>query len=184
MRLYLCAPPVIHDGQDLANQLASIAAKVDIAAFLLDVEKDKAENLIKLLQPLTQAENIAFMVAHDHELCFKTKADGVHLGSADLAIDKARAKLGEDSIIGAICGASRHRAMVAAEQGASYVMLAPDHDLLDWWQETFEVPCVADAMTLSLDQALTLKADFLCLRDAVWNNPQGLDPILEVFKKA
>jgi len=51
-------------------------------------------------------------------------ADGVHLGAADMAVDVARELLGPDAIIGATVR-SGEGAVVAAQEGATYVGLGP-----------------------------------------------------------
>lgn len=59
----------------------------------------------------------------------------------------AREELGEDAIVGAFCGSSRHEGMTAGENGADYVSFGPVGDsalyrgepaqleLFQWWSE-------------------------------------------------
>lgn len=86
-----------------------------------------------------------------------------------------RAKLPKDAILGAGCGLSRHDAMVAGEQGADYVSFGPwgpeAAEVLGWWQETMELPCVAAGGITAGNAAEVARAgaDFVLLRSAVWD---------------
>ena len=87
------------------------------------------------------------------------KADGVHLSAGPelmVQYERARNELPSDSIVGASAELSRHTAMVVGEAGADYIAfeitseastqnLSQDElfDLLAWWSELFEIPCVA-----------------------------------------
>jgi thiamine-phosphate pyrophosphorylase len=101
---------------------------------------------------------------------------------------KARAALGPNSILGVTCHDSRHLAMEAAEAGADYVAFgafyptdtkeAPtraDIDLLSWWSELMEVPCVAIG-GITIENApplIAAGADFLAVSAGVWKHQDG-----------
>jgi thiamine-phosphate pyrophosphorylase len=77
-------------------------------------------------------------------------ADGALLdGREDM--EDARQRVGESYLLGALCGTSRHAAMVAGEAGADFVGFGgEDHplskrlvDLVAWWSELFVLPCLA-----------------------------------------
>lgn len=62
-----------------------------------------------------------FIVNDDVELAAAVKADGVHLGGADAAVEEARERLGESALIGASCYAEWARAERAVAAGADYL---------------------------------------------------------------
>lgn len=61
------------------------------------------------------------IINDDIELALKVGAAGVHLGQQDRSIAEARARLGDDAIIGATCHDSIELAIGAKQQGASYL---------------------------------------------------------------
>ncbi len=120
-----------------------------------------------LLRPFMAAArrlDLAVMIENDIHLAKELDADGVHLRAGSDALAEARRLLGDDKSIGMSCVLSRHEAMVMAEGGADYIAfgefgLAGDADaedvadMIQWWAEIFEVPCVAWAQEhYSLDQ--------------------------------
>lgn len=131
------------------------------------------------LVALAQSHGTAALVADDARLARALGADGVHLTwSPDLAqrYAAARATVGGDAIVGVESGSSRHDAMVLGEAGADYIAFAAppeahddggqaglQADLIAWWSELFEVPCVAFGVTAPADAAALAAggADFI-----------------------
>ena len=69
------------------------------------------------------------VVIDDHvKLALRHGLDGVHLNDGAKAVRYARKELGDDAIVGAFCGTSRHEGMNAAEAGADYVAFGPVSD--------------------------------------------------------
>lgn len=62
-----------------------------------------------------------FIINDDVELALACGADGVHVGNTDASLATARAKLGEQAVIGVSCAGSIERALAAQAGGASYV---------------------------------------------------------------
>jgi thiamine-phosphate pyrophosphorylase len=92
---------------------------------------------------------------------------------------EARDILGGRFIVGADAGRSRHDAMTLGEAGADYVGFGiPAHvedresarsrrlELVGWWSEIFEVPCVAFDVETAEEAArlAAAGADFVALR--------------------
>jgi thiamine-phosphate pyrophosphorylase len=134
------------------------------------------------LVELAQKKDVAALIEGDAQLARTLRADGVHLPwSKDIAaryVD-AREILGTRYIVGVDVGRSRHDAMSLAEDGADYIGFGiPAHvedrqtaaerrlELIGWWSEIFEVPCVAFDVD-SAEDATALAAagaDFVAIR--------------------
>ncbi len=92
-----------------------------------------------------------------------------------------RKDLGEDAIVGAFCGTSRHDGMTAGELGADYVSFGPvgatplgdgsraGLELFEWWSEMIQVPVVAEgALDTDLIRTLAPHTDFFGIGDEIW----------------
>jgi thiamine-phosphate pyrophosphorylase len=159
-----------------------------------------AADRIKALVEAVQARQVAALIADDIELARTVRADGVHLGPRNLGpgnleetYERARSVLGDRAIVGVDAGISKHDAMTAAEAGADYIAFgAParlkDRDkarvrrdeLVAWWGEIFEVPCVAlDVETRGEAEALVgAGADFIAVRLAAGESPGAARELL------
>jgi len=73
------------------------------------------------LRALCARHGARFIVNDDAPLAHAARADGVHLGRDDSAIDVARRVLGQEAIIGVSCYDDLARAEWAAANGADYV---------------------------------------------------------------
>jgi thiamine-phosphate pyrophosphorylase len=85
-----------------------------------DEAKRRFEEALALKQ-LCQAYNRVFIINDDVSLAQKVGADGVHIGQDDATLDRARAVLGEEAIIGVSCYNQFALAQAAVEAGANYV---------------------------------------------------------------
>lgn len=179
-RLYL----VVEAGPTAADRLASALAVVAPSTVLVTPAADKpldADAVLPLVK-LGQAAGAAVLIADDAQLARVTRADGVHLSAAkDILARAAEAReiLGNRFILGVDAGRSRHDAMELGETGVDYVAFGiPEFvedrataaerrlDLVDWWSEIFEVPCVAfDAEDLAdIAELADAGADFVAVR--------------------
>jgi len=166
-RLHLVAPngPV----ERIAACAGAACAAGDVASILLPPLPVKS--LVERLQRL----GLAVLSAGDPQSALSAGADGSEV--SDLAAyQHARSILGADRIVGAFCAASRHRAMELGEAGADYVAFAQrgHEDLISWWAEIFQPPCIAaDPVTPeSLDILLPHRPDFIRPDDAMWDTPE------------
>jgi len=168
-----------------------LLAGVDAAALLIAPAKDEPLDAAaaKPLVDMAQARGTAALIEADAQLARTLRADGVHLPwSKDICARFAEAReiLGGRFIVGADAGRSRHDAMTLGEGGADYVGFGiPPHvedreaararrlELMAWWSEIFEVPCVAFDVETAGDAAALAQAgaDFVAMRP-----PPGLDP--------
>lgn len=154
---------------------------------LKDAAEDEVKRAVEVLMPVAQARDVAFILNDDAKLAHALGCDGAHLGQTDGDHEGAR-KLLQDRILGITCHASRHLAMEAGELGADYVAFGAffptdtketvhtaGTDLLEWWSEMMEIPCVAIGGITASNCAPLVRAgaDFLAVVGAVWNHPDG-----------
>ena len=78
------------------------------------------------LREVAHARDVALVIdTHLGLMVERLGLDGVHLTDGARSVRKARKELGDDAIVGAFCGASRHDGMNAGEAGADYVSFGP-----------------------------------------------------------
>jgi len=175
-RLYLVSPPVIDHPSIFAADFRAALDGGDVAAFLLGLDGDEAAitRVADTLRPVCQQRDVGFFLNGRPDLAVKLDCDGVEIGPADYGA--ARRVLGSGRQIGVRCPSSRHLAMEAADAGADYVAFdKTELELIEWWSELFETPCVA-AGAITLDNAKPLiaaGADFLAVADGIWNHEGG-----------
>ena len=195
-QLYLISP--LEVGGEFPQRLARAleAGKGHVTAFQFRVKgfegtagQHEAAALAAPLQEICAAHEVAFIVNDDIALAKRLKADGVHLGQDDGTVEEARDALGPQAQIGVTCHASRHYAMEAGDAGADYVAFGaffpsttkdkgdaerPTPDILQWWSQIFELPCVAIG-GITPDNCgglIAAGADFLAVSGAVWNGDE------------
>lgn len=184
-RLYLIAEPTRLD----AGLLAEALSGGDVACLLLsatDIDDESTAQMCKV----AQSHSVAVVIDRDVDSAAAIGADGVHIDADRDAYERARTMLGNDAIIGIDCGTSRHDAMTFAELGASYIAFASGDDqgqLVKWWAELFEVPCVAwdvpdrDAAT----ELAGLGCDFVSLSPERWTGSKdGVAETINGWSKA
>jgi thiamine-phosphate pyrophosphorylase len=189
-RVYLITPPAFEPAP-FAELLAATLDAGDVAALQLrlkDVDDDAIRRAAEALLPVCQAHDVPLIINDRPDLAAETGSAGVHVGQQDAAYADARRIAGEQAIVGVTCHASRHLAMTAAEQGADYIAFGAffptttkeakhkaNPEILDWWQELFEIPCVAIGGITAENGAELVRAgaDFLAVVGAVWRHPDG-----------
>ena len=78
-------------------------------------DKEKRLQQASLCRQLCDQHDAVFIINDNIDLCRQVGADGVHLGKDDDAIDRARASLGNEAIIGISCYDDMQRAIDALE---------------------------------------------------------------------
>jgi len=201
-RLYLITPPALEPAA-FSEQLRRALGAGDVACLQLrlkGVPDDAIRRATETLMPIAQEAGVAFLMNDRPDLARELGCDGVHVGQDDTPYRDARRTVGTDAIVGVSCGGSRHLAMVAAEEGADYVAFGPmfptstkpdagapaEIELLGWWAELFEVPCVAIGGITPANCAPLVRAgaDFLCTISAVWDHPEGPAAAVRAFNAA
>ncbi len=188
-RLYLVTPPAL----DLAHFPGLLAAALDagdVAAVQLRLkgaDDDHLRRAIDALRPVAQARSVAFLLNDRPDLAVATGCDGAHVGQGDTPAREARRRLG-GLTLGVTCHDSRDLAMAAGEDGADYVAFGAffptatkdvptraDPEVLAWWSELMELPCVAIGGITpdNCGPLVRAGADFLAVVSAVWSHPDG-----------
>ena len=188
-RLYLITPPTI----DLAVFPDVMAAALDagdvgcVQLRLKNLDDDALRRFIDAVRPVVQSRGVALLMNDRPDLAVAHGCDGAHVGQTDMCATVARKILG-DLMMGVTCHDSRDLAMTAGEQGADYVAFgaffptttkdakfSATPDLLQWWSELMELPCVAigGITAENCGPLVQAGADFLAVVGAVWNHPDG-----------
>ncbi len=188
-RLYLVTPSVL-DPAAFADLLAAALDAGDVAAVQLrlkDIEETALRRAIDVLRPVVQARDVAFLLNDRPDLAVAHGCDGAHVGQTDTPAGVARKILGE-RMLGVTCHNSRDLAMTAGDDGADYVAFGAffpttskdastwaEPEILAWWHELMEPPCVAIGGITADNCAPLVRAgaDFLAVIGAVWNHPDG-----------
>ncbi len=199
-RLYLITPPGIEAAR-FADTLAAALAAGDVACVQLRLPGASDEAIRRAaaaLMPVCRARDVALVIDEHADVAADTGADGVHLGDGR-GVRAARGILGDDAIVGASCGGSRHAAMAAAEAGADYVSFGaffasptvPDAalvstEVLSWWSDVMETPCVAVGGVTpgNCARLVAAGADFLAVSSAVWDHAEGAAAAVRAFNDA
>lgn len=153
-------------------------------------EEDELGRLADLAREIAHARDVAVVIDDHVKLAQRHGLDGVHLTDGARSVRYARKELGDDAIVGAFCGSSRHEGMTAAENGADYVSFGPVGDsalyrgepaeleLFQWWSEMIEVPVVAEgAITRELINALSPLSDFIAIGPEIWGEEDPLNAL-------
>lgn len=205
-RLYLITPPNL-DGDALSafvDALAQALDSGDIACLQIRLKNsdgmpapdDAIRRVTETLLPMAHAHDVAVIMNDRPDLAAELGCDGVHVGQEDAAYEDARRVVGDDAIVGVTCHDSRHLAMEAGEAGADYVAFGAFYptatktpkssarpDLLGWWSEMMEVPCVAiGGITVeNCPPLVAAGADFLAVSAGVWQHPDGPAAAVKAF---
>ncbi|MBA85624.1 thiamine phosphate synthase [Thalassobius sp. S69A] len=188
-QIYLITPPEFELSQ-FPNQLARVLDTHEIACLRLSLATRDEDRLLRAgdaLREVCHARDVAIVIDSHLLLVERLGLDGVHLLDGARSVRKARKELGEDAIVGAFCGASRHDGMNAGESGADYVSFGPvgqtplfdgtiaAHELFEWWSQMIEVPVVAEgALSADLVAALAPVTDFFGIGEEIWKSD---DPV-------
>ena len=177
-QIYLITPPALELSR-FPGQLAAVLDAVPVACVRMALASEDEDRLMRAgdaLREVAHAADVPLVISRHWQLAERLGLDGVHLPDSARQVRAARKALGDEAIVGAFCGASRHDGMNAGEAGADYVAFGPcaatglgdgsvaDRELFDWWSQMIEVPVVAEgALTPALIESLAPVTDFLGL---------------------
>jgi thiamine-phosphate pyrophosphorylase len=200
-RLYLITPEKL-DPAAFAATLDSALQAGDVACVQLRLkhcDDDAIRQAARQLQPIANRRDVAFLINDRPDLAAELDADGVHIGQEDADYAAARRAVGPNRIVGVTCHDSRHLAIEAAEAGADYVAFGAFFptatkqpktqaplELISWWSELTEVPCVAIGGITVENCAAVVQAgaDFLAVSSGVWDYPEGPAAAVAAFNAA
>lgn len=199
-RLYLITPPKI-EPVAFGDILAAALDAGDVACLqirLKEASDDEIRRATDILRPIAHERDVAVLMNDRPDLAAETGCDGVHVGQEDMTYKEARRIVGDRATVGVTCHNSRHLAMAAAEQGADYVAFGAffptgtkepkfraEPEILQWWSEIFEVPCVAIG-GITVDNCRPLVeagADFLAVVAGVWDHADGPAAAVRAFNE-
>ena len=188
-RLYLVTPPVF-DLEAFAPRLEAALSGGDVACVLiyqLEATAKALQDTAAKLVPMIQKAEAAALIYRDTQVTGRTGADGAHIDSSFEDIKLAMESLQPARIVGAGGTKMKHEEMEIAESGVDYLFFgrldleeqpgahAKTLERAEWWAELFSTPCVAlggnDLATLG--ETADTKADFVALKDAIWQHPEG-----------
>lgn len=200
-RLYLISPARIEHPSIFADELRAALDGGDVAAFQLRLKDVPDEAIVRAadtLRPICQQRGVALIMNDRPDLAVKLDCDGVHVGQEDMSYAEARRIVGPDRQVGVTCKDSRHLAMEAAEAGADYVAFGAfftsttkqvttpaDLEVLTWWSDVMEVPCVAiGGITVeNCKPVIAAGADFLAVAGGVWDYKDGPEAAVRAFNE-
>lgn len=183
-QITLITPPA-PDLDVFPDRLARVLDGVEVACLRLTLatrDEDMILRAADACREVAHARDVAIVIT-DHVLMVERLGlDGVHLTDGARSVRKVRKDLGQDAIVGAFCGTTRHEGMSAGEAGADYAAFGPlgesalgkgeraDFDLFEWWSQMIEVPCIAEgALTRDLVERFGPVTDFFGIGEEIWS---------------
>ncbi|MBZ8133065.1 thiamine phosphate synthase [Afifella sp. IM 167] len=187
-RIFLVAPSGVGP-EECARLVADALAGAPASAVLVTASQGEPETeaRARAIVPVVQAAGAAAIVENFTRAAGHAGADGVHISSGFPDLKAAAESFRPNRIVGAGKLRSRHAAMEAGELDLDYLFFgepegdthsAPYHKavaLAEWWAELMEIPAVimAGADLATLSEAAASGAEFIALRRAIWEAPEG-----------
>lgn len=191
-QIYLVTPPVI-ELSSFPAMLAEALDAVEVSCLRLSLASQDEDTLARAAdacRDVAHTRDIAIVIDRHVQLVERLGLDGVHFPDGGRSIAAMRKELGDDAIVGAYCGASRHDGMNAGEAGADYVSFGPvtssllgdgslaEEDLFAWWSQMIEVPVVAEGgLDAQMIARLSDKVDFISLGAEIWESGTPIETL-------
>ena len=183
-QIYLITPPEF-ELSTFPGLLARVLDSTEIACIRLSMatrDEDRISRAADAVREIAHARDVALVIEEHVLLAQRLGLDGVHLTDGARSVRKARKDLGDDAIVGAYCGQSRHDGLTAGELGADYISFGPvgesplgdgshaETELFEWWSQVIEVPVVAEG-ALSPETVANLSGytDFFGIGEEIWS---------------
>ena len=157
-QITLITPPAF-ELEVFPDRLARVLDGVEVACVRLALATKDEEMILRAgdaIREVAHARDVAIVIEKHVLMVERLGLDGVHLTDGSRSIRKVRKDLGDEAIVGAFCGTTRHEGLSAGEAGADYVAFGPvgetplgdgsraELELFQWWSEMVEVPIVAE----------------------------------------
>lgn len=191
-QIYLISPPEI-DPEIFPARLAEVMDRFPVACLRLSLATQDEVRIARAAdacRDVAHARDVPLVIDSHVMMVERLGLDGVHLPDGPRSVRAAREALGDDAIVGAFCGTSRHDGIGAGEAGADYVSFGPvgtnalgdgrhaELDLFSWWSEMIELPVVAEG---ALDDAaisrLAPVSDFFAFGEEIWREEDAGDAL-------
>jgi thiamine-phosphate pyrophosphorylase len=200
-QLYLITPPQIKDVNLFCLNLEAALSAAPVSCLQIRLKKENNEceddiiilSLFNRIKPICDKYGTLIIINDNPYVAKKAKADGVHLGQKDADYSHARELLGHEAIIGITCHNSKELAFNAVSSGADYVAFGAFYssetkyikhkanmEILEWWQEAMEIPCVAiGGIDISnVENIIKAGADFIAMSNAIWSNSEDIASVV------
>jgi thiamine-phosphate pyrophosphorylase len=195
-QLYLITPSelILETYPDILARVLDAQPAACVRLALSTRDEDVLARAADTLRAVTDARDVALVIADHWLIAERLGLDGVHLSDAARSVRHARKVLGPDAIVGSFCAGSRHDGMSAGEAGADYVAFGPvqataldsgevaEEDMFQWWSEVIEVPCVAEGQ---LDAAMIARlspvTDFFGIGPEIWGHDDPVAALAELW---
>jgi len=182
-QIYLITPPAF-ELSSFPKRLDGVLAAVDVACIrlaLASTDEREIAAAADACREVAHARDVALVIDSHLQMVERLGLDGVHLTDGARSVRAARKALGEEAIVGAFCGASRHEGMNAGEAGADYVSFGPlsqsalgdgtvaEDEIFEWWSQMIELPVVAEGgLSAGRVTALAPVTDFFGIGPEIW----------------
>ena len=197
-QIYLITPHEFELSQ-FPDALVRVLDSHEIACVRLALashDEDRIARAADAIREVTYARDVALVIDSHLMLVERLGLDGVHLADGARNVRAARKALGNDAIVGAFCGTSRHDGMTAGEAGADYISFGPagvsalgdgsqaEAELFDWWSQMIEIPVVAEgALDETVITQLSPYTDFFGIGDEIWRKDDPATALSELVEK-
>ncbi len=184
-QLILITPPAL-ELEVFPDLLASVLDGAEVACVRLALATRDEDTILRAgdaCRVVAHQRDVAIVIENHVLMVERLGLDGVHLTDGARSVRKVRKDLGEDAIVGAFCGVTRHEGMSAGEAGADYAAFGPvgethlgkgdraDFELFEWWSQMIEVPCIAEgALTAELVGKFGPVTDFFGVGEEIWTS--------------